>query len=144
VNELADTSTCHYAVISGRSEPAERLVIAYRDEEALRDLIAAPSILALGYTSRADALENIDSFVTTSACTTNACWKRLPKTASLFPNITFLTECRLALRRLTAGFARSGTAKIMRNLLHNALAAALIFFYSRNVFCTAARVFISH
>ena len=139
MNDLVDTSTWRYAVISVRSAPArERLVIAYPDEETLRDLIAAPSVVALGYTSRADALKNIDRCVTTKASL-----KRLLKTASLHPNMTFLTECRAGLRRLAGAFGLSGTSKIMRNLLHNGLAAALIFFYSRNVLSSTVRAFIS-
>ncbi len=139
MDELVDTSTWRYAVICVRSEPArERLVIAYPDEETLRDLIAAPSIVALGYTSRADALKNIDRCETTKASL-----KRLLKTASLHPNMTFLTECRAAFRRLAGGFGRSGSSRVMRNLLHNGLAAALIFFYSRNVLSSTVRAFIS-
>jgi hypothetical protein len=134
VNDLVDTSTSRYAVISVRSEPArERLVIAYPDDETLRDLIAAPSIVALGYRSRADALKNIDRCVTTTASL-----KRF-KTAVLDANMTFLT----VLRRLTDGFGLSGTSKVMRNLLHSGLAAALIFFYSRNVLSSTVRAFIS-
>jgi len=134
VDELVDTSAWRYAVISVRSEPdRERLVIAYPDEETLRDLIAAPSIVALGYTSRADALKNIDRCVTTTASL-----KRL-KTAVLDTNMTFLT----VLRRLAGGFGLSGASKVMRNLLHNGLAAALIFFYSRNVLSSTVRAFIS-
>jgi hypothetical protein len=110
------------------------LVIAYPEEETLRDLIAAPSIVGLGYTSRADALKNIDRCVTTKASL-----KRLLKTASLQPNMTF----RTVLRRLAAGFGLSGTSRVMRNLLHNGLAAALIFFYSRNVLSGTVRAFIS-
>jgi hypothetical protein len=114
VDELVDTSTWRYAVISVRSEPdRERLVIAYPDEGTLRDLIAAPSIVVLGYTSRADALKNIDRCVTTKASL-----KRLLKTASLHPNMTFLTECRAALRRLAGAFGHSGSSRVMRNLLH--------------------------
>jgi len=139
VDELVDTSAWRYAVISVRSEPArERLVIAYPDEETLRDLIAAPSIVTLGYSSRADALKNIDRDVTTTAFL-----KRLLKTAVLHTNMTFLIECRVALRRLAGAFGLSGTSKIMRNLLHNGLAAALIFFYSRNVLSSTVRAFIS-
>jgi hypothetical protein len=122
VDELVDTSTWRYAVISVRSEFArERLVIAYPDENTLRALIAGPSVVGLGYASRADALKNIDLCVTTTASA-----KQLLKAAMLNPNITFLTECCLALRRFAAGFGRSGTSQITRNLLHNALAAALI------------------
>ena len=139
MDELVETSTWRYAVISVQSEPArERLVIAYPDEDTLRDLIAAPSIVALGYTSRAGALKNIDRCVTTKASL-----KRLLKTALLYPNMAFLTECRAALRRLAGGFGLSGTSKIMRNLLHNGLAGALIVFYSRNVLSSTARALIS-
>ena len=139
MEELVDTSTWRYAVITVRSDPArERLVIAYPDEDTLRDLIAAPSIVALGYTSRADALKNIDRCETTKASL-----KRLLKTASLHPNMTFLTECRAAFRRLAGSFGRSESSRVMRNLLHNALAAALIFFYSKNVLSSTARAFIS-
>ena len=139
MNELVDTSAWRYAVISVRSEPdRERLVIAYPDEETLRDLIAARSIVALGYASHADALKNIDRCVTTTASL-----KRLLKTAVLHTNMTFLTECRAALRRLAGGFGLSRTSKITRNLLHNSLAAALIFFYSRNVLSSTVRAFIS-
>ncbi len=135
VDELVDTSAWRYAVISVRSEPdRERLVIAYPEEKTLRDLIAAPSIVALGYTSRADALKTIDRCVTTKTS-----WKRRLKTASLQPNMTFWT----VLRRLAAGFGLSGTSRVMRNLVHNGLAAALIFFYSRNVLSGTVRAFIS-
>ena len=124
MDELVDTSTWRYAVICVRSKPdRERLVIAYPDEATLRDLIAAPSIVALGYTSPAGALKNIDRDVTTTASL-----KRLPS---------------VALRRLAGAFGLSGTSKIMRNLLHNGLAAALIFFYSRNVLSSTVRAFIS-
>ena len=134
MHNLVDTSTWQYAVISVRSEPArERLVIAYPDEETLRDLIAAPSIVTLGYSSRADAFKDIEPCVTTTASL-----KRL-KTAVLGTNMNFLT----VLRRLAGGFGRSGTSKVMRNLLHNGLAAALIFFYSRNVLSSTVRAFIS-
>jgi hypothetical protein len=139
VNDLVDTSTWRYAVICVRSEPArERLVIAYPDEETLRDLIAAPSIVALGYTSPADALKNIDRDVTTTASL-----KRLLKTAALHTNPTFLTECRVAWRRLAGAFGLSGTSRIIRNLLHNGLAGALILFYSRNVLSSTVRALIS-
>jgi hypothetical protein len=139
VDELVDTSTWQYAVISVQSEPdRERLVIAYPDEETLCDVIAAPSIVALGYTSRAEALKNINRCVATKASL-----KRLLKASSLHPNINFLTECRVALRRLAGGFGLSGTSKVMRNLLHNGLAAVLILFYSRNILSSTVRAFIS-
>jgi len=118
MDELVDTLTWQYAVISVRSEPdRERLVIAYPDEETLRGLIAATSIVALGYTSRADAIKNIDRCVKTKTS-----FKRLLTPAALKTNITFLTECCVTLRRLASGFRLSGNSKIVRNFLHNGLA----------------------
>ena len=126
MDELVETSTWQYAVICVRSEPDhERLVIAYPDEETLRDLIAAPSIVTLGYSSRADALKNID------------------RSAVLHTTLTFLTECRVILRRVAGGFGLSAASRVMRSLLHNGFAAALIFFYSRNVLSSTVRAFIS-
>jgi hypothetical protein len=139
VDEVVETSTWRYAVINVRSEPdRERLVIAYPDEGSLRFLIAAASIVALGYPSRADAVRNIDRCVTPKASL-----KRLLKTASRHSSMTFLTECRAALRRFAGGFGFSKTSKLMRTLLHNGLAAALVFFYSRNVLSSTVRAVIS-
>lgn len=139
VDNLIETSTWQCAVISVRFNPdRERSVIAYPDEKTLRDLIAAPSIVALGYTSRVDALKNIDRCVTTAASL-----KRLLNAAMLHPNLTFVAECRAALQQLATNFGLSGASKIMCNLLHNGLAAALILFYSRNILSSTVRAFIS-
>jgi hypothetical protein len=139
VDELVETSTWRYAVINVRSEPdRERLVIAYPDEGSLRLLIAAPSIVALGYPSRADAVRNIDRCVTIKASL-----KRLLKTASRHSSMTFLTECRASLRRFAGDVDLSRTSKLMCTLLHNGLAAALVFFYSRNVLSSTVRAVIS-
>jgi hypothetical protein len=58
VNEVVDSSGVQYAVIAGlRTETGpERLVIGYPNEESLRDLIAAPSIIAVGFSSREQAV----------------------------------------------------------------------------------------
>ena len=58
MNKVVDSSGVQYAVIAGlRTETGpERLVIAYPNEEALRDLIAAPSIIAMGFCSAAEAI----------------------------------------------------------------------------------------
>jgi hypothetical protein len=48
---LVNSPIAQYAVIeAGRTEgPSERFVIAYPDEESLRELIAGPSIIACGF-----------------------------------------------------------------------------------------------
>jgi len=54
VNQMLDSSGMRYAVIAGlRTETGpERLVIAYANEKSLRDFIAAPSMIALDFSSR--------------------------------------------------------------------------------------------
>jgi hypothetical protein len=66
VNEVVDS--LKYAVIAGlRTETgAERLVIAYPSEESLRDLISAPSILAVGFSSREEAVASSRASVSTA------------------------------------------------------------------------------
>ena len=56
---LIDEPCTLYAAIQTRcpDRPAERFVISYTSEQALRDLLAAPSIVATGYTSRERAEE---------------------------------------------------------------------------------------
>ena len=58
MNEMVDSLGMQYAVIAGpRTETGhERLVIAYSNEKSLRDLIAAPSIIAVGFSSREEAV----------------------------------------------------------------------------------------
>jgi hypothetical protein len=58
VNQMLDSSGMQYAVIAGlRTETGpERLVIAYANEKSLRDFIAAPSIIAVGFSSREEAV----------------------------------------------------------------------------------------
>lgn len=57
MNEVVDSGSMQYAVIAGlRTETGpERFVIAYPNEGSLRDLIAAPSIIAAGFSSREEA-----------------------------------------------------------------------------------------
>jgi hypothetical protein len=76
VNQVVDSSSVQYAVIAGlRTETGpERLVIAYPNEESLRDLIAAPSIVALGFSSREEAVAG------NSACApTFVAYQRMPE-----------------------------------------------------------------
>jgi hypothetical protein len=134
VNDSVDASPWRYAVISVQSErDRELVVIAYTDEETLRDLIAAPSIVALAYSSPADAPKSIDRYVATAPSL-----KRL-RTAKLGANVTFLT----VLRRLAGRFGLLGVSKVMRSLVHSGLAAAVVFLYSNNVLSSTVRSFLS-
>jgi hypothetical protein len=55
-------SGVRYAVIgaSSNKDKPERLVIAYQDEDRLRDLIAALSISGLDFASREEAMANLE------------------------------------------------------------------------------------
>jgi hypothetical protein len=58
MEEIVHCSHVQYAIIQASSmkDPLERLAIAYPDENCLRDLIAGPSIVGLGFTSRDEPL----------------------------------------------------------------------------------------
>lgn len=68
MDEMVDSSGVQYAVIAGlRTETGiERLVIAYPSEESLRDLIAPSSIIALGFSSREEAVTDSRASVPTA------------------------------------------------------------------------------
>ncbi len=74
VNEMVDSPDVKYAVIAGlrTKTGAECLVIAYPSEESLRDLIAAPSIIAVGLSSRGEAVSRA-SVPTAATC------RRMPR-----------------------------------------------------------------
>jgi hypothetical protein len=57
MSELLDSSVLRYAVIEALSTDAdpERFVIAYGNEQALHDVIAARCIVAFGFSSREEA-----------------------------------------------------------------------------------------
>src|SRR5215475_8692827 len=69
MSQLIDCLGMQYAVIEAlRTETApERFVIAYREEESLRDLIAARSIIAVGFVSREEAEATIEARVSAAA-----------------------------------------------------------------------------
>lgn len=68
MNQIVN-SKMFYAVIAGlRSEDgAERLVIAYPNEASLLTLIATPSIIARGFSSREEAVASYSASVPTRA-----------------------------------------------------------------------------
>ncbi len=77
MNELANLSEVQYAVIEGPHTETghERLVIAYPNEQTLRDLIAAPCIVAFGFSSREEAVAD------SRACLPTAVdYQRMPET----------------------------------------------------------------
>jgi hypothetical protein len=69
VNELVDFSGVRYAVIEALQTEAgpERFVIAYCNRQALHDVIAAPCIIAFGFSSREEAAARTKGCVSAAA-----------------------------------------------------------------------------
>lgn len=135
---LSRSPMSQYAVISVRTGPhCEQVVIGYSDEKSLRDLLAAPSILGLGYRSTKEAKANIDCFTTT------ACSSRRRVTAT--SDTTARSPKRLlADRELPRGeFILARTRRTISDLVQYSFAMAIAVLYSENVLSAAARALIS-
>jgi hypothetical protein len=139
MNELIDFSTAQYAVIEARRTEglSERFVIGYSDEESLRDLIAGPSIIACGFTSREEAQAKVDANFCTAAA-----WKQTPKGSALDGAEKSQPGVPSAKRRLEVEFDLTQTGRIVRGFLQSAVAAAILIFYSRNAVSTIIRSFV--
>ena len=123
-------SDVRYAVIQASNNKIrpERLVIAYQDEDCLRDLIAAPSIFGLGYASREEAIANLECFASIAAPS-----KQKPRITARFHgtpgNIDWAGGHGLAKRR-----------RISHRILQSALAAVIALFYSNNLVSVMIRM----
>jgi thymidylate synthase len=69
MNKLVDCSGVLYAVIEALSTEAgsERFVVAYRNEQSLHDVIAAPCIIAFGFSSREEDVACTEGCVSVAA-----------------------------------------------------------------------------
>lgn len=126
---LAHCATVRYAIIqaSSKKDHPERLVIAYPDENCLRDLIAAPSIVGLGFASREEAMTKLIGSMPDPRALEQ---KRLPIPSSY--------------KAQQDGDAVSGCASVKnhRNTFHIlqwALATITVVFYSKNLFSVMVR-----
>ena len=119
-----------YAVIqaSSKKDRPERLVIAYQDEACLRDLIAAPSILGLGYASREEAIANVESFASNTAPSKQK------------PRITAMFHATLANDDLPSGHGLVKHRRIPQSILQSDVAAVIALFYSRNIVSVMIRM----
>jgi hypothetical protein len=110
---LVDSSSAQYAVIEARRAEGPKVlrsafVIAYPDEESLRELIAGPSIIACGFASRAEAQTNIDADLCTGAV-----WKETTTDRAEKYQRGVLSAKRL----VGAGFNLTQTGRIICSLL---------------------------
>ena len=136
---FVDSPIAQYAVIEARRTegPSERFVIAYSDEELLRDLIAGPSIIACAFASREEAQAKIDTNFWTAAA-----WKQTPRGPIVDGAEKYQLGVLSAKRGLATGFNLAQTGRIVRGFLQAAVAGAILIFYSRNAVATAIRSFV--
>jgi hypothetical protein len=135
---LVNSPITQYAVIEARRTegPSERFVIAYSDEESLRDLIAGPSILGIGFASRDEAQAKSDANFWTGAA-----WKLTSRGAAV-------EEAEKSQPRSSIGKAafrslvRSDAGRTVRGFFQAAVAACVLVFYSRNAVSTLIRSFV--
>ena len=119
-----DSSIPQFAVIEARrmDGPSERFVIAYSDENALRDLIAGPSIIGWGFATREQAQGHADV--------------RLGSERPLGPRTTRGRDrdCRTlsAKQRLRAAFDLMEAGRIIHGFVKAATAAVILTLYSRH------------
>jgi hypothetical protein len=122
-------STVRYAVIqaSSNNDRPERLVIAYQDENCLRDLIASPSIIGSGFASREEAMANLEGHISGAALS-----KEKPRITAMFP----ATDKDDLMR----GHGFMKYRKIPHRILRTAVAATIVLFYSKNLVCVMFRM----
>jgi len=134
VNELVDSSGVQYAVIAGlRTETGpERLVIAYPNEEVLRDLIAAPSIIAVGFSSRQEAVAAGRDWVPTAIG-----YQRMPEAMAGSEMERDQQALNWAERRRETG---STLRRLARLLVTSYSYAAIAVFSSRNAVSAVIRM----
>ena len=123
-------SDVRYAVIQAsiKKDRPERLVIAYHDEQNLRDLIAAPSIIGLGFASSEEAIAN--------------CERRMSNPTPLKQK-TRITAMFHAIHEdgdFPSGHDLLKHRIIPQSILQSALAAVVALIYSKNIVCAMIRM----
>ena len=103
------------------------MVIAYPREESLHGLIAAASILGLGFNSREEAVASIEtSFPTTGG----------QKSEKYQPGVHFAT------RRLRDWVGLAETVRRFQRVMQQVVVAAIVLFYSTNAVAAAIRTLV--
>lgn len=119
-----------YAVVQASSDTdkPEHLVIAYQDENCLRDLIAAPSIFGLGFSSREEAMWHLKGLSADPAS-----WKQSSQMTAAFHLTHESNDFWIGRRALKK-------SRVLRRILQSAVAAIIALFYSRNLVSTMIRM----
>jgi len=126
VKTLSGSSERHYAVIQVRPSdaPIERIVVAYHDERTLRQFLTKRSIIATGFSSRAEALEK--SLI---AGLQNRLWL-LNLVSKLWVSPDYCRRHLVRMRVLVRLHAQRGPQRVVTDVVH-ITGAALCRFRSR-------------
>jgi len=137
VNELVDFSGVQYAVIEGLHTETghERIVIAYPNEQSLRDLIAAPSIVAFGFSSREEAVAGSRACVPTAVA-----HQRMPEAMAGGKTERRQRGLSWAERRGETGSALRRLGRFLVTSCSDAVTSAIVIFSSSNTVSAAIRM----
>ena len=132
-----DCSSMKYAVIQGCTEGRpERFAIGYCNEASLRDLVVAPSIIELGFPSRAKAMASIEPRFAV----------RSDPRRELRTPVSDKTDCQnrcdSVKRQLKDWFRFAATPKVAGRFLRRAIADAIRIYYSRNAISAGIRTLL--
>ena len=138
MSELIDSSDLRYAVIEAHwsERPPERFVIAYCNEESLRDVIAAPSIIASGFASRERALAGLAGCLPAATGS-----KQMSRASAVDRAKEYIRRVHSARRRVGNWLSDAETWKTARRTLQPATAAAILISCSSNIVSATIRGF---
>jgi hypothetical protein len=136
---LVHSPSVQYAVlqVSSTKDP-QRLVIGYRDEKSLCDLIAERSIVGFGFASHEEAAAAAEGgFPNTTV------WNEITRpTPSVHGYQKYLLTFRSVRRGLADAFSISTSRRIARSILQFAVATAILTFYSKNIVSATIRAML--
>ena len=128
-----------YAVIEARWNGgfSERFVIAYREEESLRELIAGPSIIGIGFSSRESAIATIPNRSSTN-----------PRSNNMREKHTFRREDdhrgpESPRKRPRHKVGLTEIPPLACAILQRAVATGVLLFYSKSLLGAAIRAFVA-
>jgi hypothetical protein len=129
-----------YAVIEAlRTEGgSERFVLAYHNQQSLRDLIAAPCIAAFGFSSREEAAARTKLSVSMATIQ-----KQVPRTTVVKRTGEHQHGPPRGEQRSEKCSASPTIRRLLAAFYSDAVAAGILAFSSRNIFSTAIRTFLA-
>jgi hypothetical protein len=135
---VGESQSERYTEIEGRKSEAlpECCVIAFRDDEWLRELIAAPRIIEIGFSSRAAEVSATPNNSLPDAVPRNI-WEKCASRCEVDQRELLLPRQRMR-HRVGLREAR----RIACATLRSAVAAGVLMFYSKSVLGAVIRTFV--